>query len=56
MLHNIVEGLLRFHVASDLEAYYESLQARGVVGGPTVDEARKDFRSLLHSQTMPFPL
>ena len=56
MFHNIVEGLLRFHVASDLEAYYESLQKPGVVGGPTVDEARKDFRSLLQSHTMPFPL
>ena len=56
MLHNIVEGLLRFHVATDLEAYYDSLQERGVAGGPTVDEARKDFRSLLQSHTMPFPL
>ena len=56
MFHNIVEGLRRIHVASDLEAYYESIQEPGVAGTPTVDEARKDFRSLLHSHTIPFPL
>ena len=56
MFHNIVEGLRRIHVSSNLEAYYESLQEPGVVGGPTVDEARKDHRALLRSQAMPFSL
>ena len=56
MLHNIIEGLRRFHVASDLEAYYESLQKPGLVGGPTVDEARKDHRALLRSHNMLSPL
>ena len=56
MFHNIIEGLRRIHVASNLEAYYESLQEPGVVGGPSVDEARKDHRALLRSQSMPFSL
>ena len=56
MFHNIVEGLRRIHVASNLEAYYESLQEPGLVGGPTVDEARKDHRALLRTQNVPFSL
>ena len=56
MFHNIVEGLRRIHVPSNLEAYYESIQEPGVVGGPTVDEARKDHRALLQSQNVPFSL
>lgn len=56
MFHNIVEGIRWIHMASDLESYYESIQAPGLVGGPTVDEARKDHRALLQSQNVPFSL
>ncbi len=56
MFHNIIEGLRRIHVSSNFEAYYDSLQESGVVGSPSVDEARKDHRALMKSQSMPFSL
>ncbi len=39
------------HHNTGFDSYYTDLQRHNIPGTPTLDEARKDFRSALHSET-----
>ena len=40
------------HHCTGFDSYYSDLQNHSVSGSPSFDEARKDFRSSIHSQTV----
>ena len=47
MLHRLIEAMRESTATSGFEGYLRSLGARRVSGGPTVNEARKDYRAAL---------
>lgn len=47
MLHRIIEAMRESTATSGFEGYLRSLSARRVSGGPTVNEARRDYRAAL---------
>ena len=49
MLHRFIDTIRSMHATSTFETYLNNLQRSGRTGTPRVDEARKDFRSLLKS-------
>jgi hypothetical protein len=49
MLHKIVDAVMTTSVGG-FESYYRSLQRRTRQGGPSLDEARQDYLSVLRSR------
>lgn len=47
MLHRLIEAMRESTAASGFEGYLRSLSARRVSGGPTVNEARRDYRDAM---------
>ena len=43
MLHRLIDAVLHTNQSSDLDRYVAGLQRR-VAGGPTLEEAKKDYR------------
>ncbi len=41
------------HSSNEFEAYCMGIQETGLEGAPTVDEARKDYQTLLLSRSRP---
>lgn len=52
MFHKIRNAILVLNVHHGFESYIMKLYARGNYDGPTADEARKDYRNYIHSQTI----
>ena len=47
MLHRVIDTIRSMHAASSFDTYLNNLQRSGRTGMPTVEEARKDFRSFV---------
>ncbi len=47
MFHRLIEAMRESTATSGFEGYLRSLSARRVSGGPTVSEARRDYRDAL---------
>ena len=47
MFHRIIEALRESTTPSGFESYMRTLNVRRANGGPTADEARRDFRSIM---------
>ncbi len=47
MFHRLIEAMRESTATSGFEGYLRSLSAHRVSGGPTVNEARRDYRAAL---------
>ena len=47
MFHKFITAMRESTGSSEFEHYLRSLGASRTVGGPTVDEARRDYRSIM---------
>ncbi len=47
MFNRFIEAMRETTAPSGFENYLRSLGARRSVGGPTIDEARRDYRSAM---------
>ena len=47
MFNKFIEAMRETTAPSGFENYLRSLGARRTVGGPTIDEARRDYRSVM---------
>ena len=45
MLLRLLRLIGRLHGASGFDAYVKDLQRRGLTGGPTADEAKRDYHA-----------
>ncbi len=50
MLHRFIHTIRSIHTTSTFDTYLNNLQRNGRTGVPRVDEARKDFQSLVKSE------
>ena len=51
MIRKLMNRVTHIHVGSQFESYVSGLQNGGVAGRPTADEARRDYRAILHQRT-----
>ncbi len=47
MFHKFIEAMRETTAPAGFEGYMRSLGARRINGGPTIDEARRDYRSAI---------
>ena len=47
MIDKFISAIRGSTAPSGLETYLQSLSVRRIIGGPTIDEARKDYRAAL---------
>jgi hypothetical protein len=47
MFHKFITAMRESTGSSEFEHYLRSLGGRQIAGGPTVDEARRDYRSIM---------
>jgi hypothetical protein len=45
MFEKVIGKIVHHRGFGTLESYYANMQKRGISGGPTFDEAKKDFRA-----------
>ena len=50
MIRKVFSSLRRVHPISGFESYFAGVQLHGGTVGPTVDEAKKDFRNRIRSE------
>jgi len=52
MFHKIRNAIHVLNVHHGFDGYIARLYSRGNYSGPTADEAKKDYRNYMHSQTI----
>lgn len=50
MIRKVFSSIRHIHPISGFDSYFSSVQLHGGASGPTVDEAKKDFRNRIISE------
>ena len=50
MLHKLIDAIFTKDASSPLKGYFQGVLEHSTGTAPTMDEARKDFHQLMHSQ------
>lgn len=52
MIRKVFNSIRHIHPISGFDSYLSSVQLHGGVVGPTVDEAKRDFRNRISSENL----